>query len=315
MIESPASPFDTARFIDHRGLDWTRVKRMRYLCLQRMRYDYPGPVYNLRQKLVVLPIERYGDQRLCDHQLTITPEQAAVRETTDYWGNHVLQVEVPYIARTIAFDVHQTVERTAGPHDLPTVDREHLALLRRPTTLTTADARILDAVRRLEAQTRSPTELAEQISDWVASAMRYGAGATAVTTTAAEALAIGQGLCQDYAHIMIAACRAAGIATRYVSGHMLGEGGSHAWVECLVPSAQRDGVEVIAFDPTNRQKPTLAYTRVAAGRDYGDVAPTSGTFTAPYAGSLSSFKRAGLTLLEYWDGQVITAGSRLRGAH
>jgi transglutaminase-like putative cysteine protease len=146
--------------------------------------------------------------------------------------------------------------------------------------------------------------LAESISDWVAGAMQYGAGATSTVTTAAEAIAIGRGLCQDYAHVMIAICRAAGLRARYVSGHMLAEGGSHAWVEALLP-AGAGSYRAVGFDPTNRRRPDLRYTIVAVGRDYRDIAPTSGSFVAPYRGTLSVEKRAGLLLAELSDGRVL----------
>ena len=133
--------------------------------------------------------------------------------------------------------------------------------------------------------------------------MRYGHGATHVGTTAAQALATGQGLCQDYAHLMLALCRAAGLRARYVSGHMLAEGGSHAWVEVLLPL--KDGFEIIAYDPTNNRRPGLRYVTVAVGRDYRDVAPTSGSYSGSYVGRLTITKRAGLTAVEYEGGQVV----------
>jgi transglutaminase-like putative cysteine protease len=204
--------------------------------------------------------------------------------------------------------VAKIVERRAGWFRPVPVTHDQLAYYRRPTDLTAADERIAAIAGELAARTHNGVALAEQISDYVAGAMRYGSGATAVTTTAAEALAIGQGLCQDYAHIMLALCRSAGVAARYVSGHMLGEGGSHAWVEALLPSPDQSGVQILAFDPTNRRRPNLGYTTVATGRDYSDVPPTSGSFTAPYGGCLSFSKRAGLTLVEYSDAEVMVSG-------
>ena len=102
---------------------------------------------------------------------------------------------------------------------------------------------------------------------------------------------------------MIALCREAGMAARYVSGHMLGEGGSHAWVEVLIQEGER--FRAYAFDPTNRCRPGLSYLTVAVGRDYRDVAPTSGSFSAPYSGKLTATKRAGLTRVEYGGGEVV----------
>ena len=94
-------------------------------------------------------------------------------------------------------------------------------------------------------------------------------------TTAAEAWQLRQGVCQDMAHVMIAMCTSLGICSRYVSGHLVGEGASHAWTEVLDPAR---GV-VVAIDPTHRRRTDLRYITTATGRDYHDVAPTSGTYT------------------------------------
>jgi transglutaminase-like putative cysteine protease len=100
---------------------------------------------------------------------------------------------------------------------------------------------------------------------------------------------------------MLVLCRLCGLPARYVSGHLLGEGGTHAWVEVLLPDPA-DASQFVAhpFDPTNGCVPGLNYLTVAVGRDYSDVAPTSGTFRAPYGGTLSTHKRAGVTALEYF---------------
>jgi transglutaminase-like putative cysteine protease len=158
---------------------------------------------------------------------------------------------------------------------------------------------IRSAALELAAAAPNREALADTINSWVYAAMSYGAGATTVETTAAEALAIGQGLCQDYAHIMLAMCRCAGLAARYVSGHMLGEGGSHAWVEVLLPDGE--SYRAVAFDPTNHRRITPSYITIATGRDYRDVAPTAGTYIAPYAGRLEAHKRAGITHCEYFE--------------
>jgi transglutaminase-like putative cysteine protease len=102
---------------------------------------------------------------------------------------------------------------------------------------------------------------------------------------------------------MLALCRAAQLPARYVSGHLLGKGGSHAWVEVFLMMEQ--GLELVAFDPTNNRRPHLGYITIAVGRDYRDVAPTSGSFLAPYRGRLTSNKRVGVTQVEYLDGTTI----------
>ena len=79
------------------------------------------------------------------------------------------------------------------------------------------------------------------------------------------------------------------IPARYVSGHLVGEGGTHAWVEVLLP-APGHAVEILAWDPDDRPA-DLRYITVAVGRDYRDVAPVSGTYCGPHAGSLSAARR------------------------
>ena len=104
-------------------------------------------------------------------------------------------------------------------------------------------------------------------------------------------MAGGKGVCQDYAHVMLALCRAARLPARYVSGHLFGEGGSHAWVEVVVRRPAAPAMVAVAFDPTHERRAEQGYFTVAVGRDYADVAPTSGTFEGKDPGVLSTLKR------------------------
>jgi transglutaminase-like putative cysteine protease len=130
------------------------------------------------------------------------------------------------------------------------------------------------------------------MATWVQANLSYRFDATDVRTTAAQALALGAGVCQDYAHVMLALCRAGGLPARYVSGHLVGEGGTHAWVEVLVedPLESRRALAV-AFDPTHGRRADDGYVSIAVGRDYADVAPTSGTFASGGRGRLWCTKR------------------------
>ncbi|MDT5028867.1 MAG: hypothetical protein QOE61_5293, partial [Micromonosporaceae bacterium] len=117
-------------------------------------------------------------------------------------------------------------------------------------------------------------------------------GVTSVTTTAAQALAAGRGVCQDAAHIMIALCHLVGLPVRYVSGHLLGQGGTHAWVEVIVPDGHR--AIAVAYDPSRGRQTHRGYISVAVGRDYDDVAPTSGTYVGAPGGQLTSHRSVGV---------------------
>ena len=117
---------------------------------------------------------------------------------------------------------------------------------------------------------------------------RYEKGATHVQSTVLDALGSGAGVCQDFAHIMLAMVRMRGIPGRYVSGYLvpqsatggqasaedvIGGQASHAWMEMLMP-----GFGWIGLDPTMGQPVGPRHIRVAHGRDYGDAAPVRGVY-------------------------------------
>ena len=77
--------------------DWTRVARVRVAVDQEYRYDYPAPVTDLRQRLVLLPPETYGDQRLLDGDLALRGAAFAVRDEVDRFGNRVHRATAPYV--------------------------------------------------------------------------------------------------------------------------------------------------------------------------------------------------------------------------
>ena len=135
---------------------------------------------------------------------------------------------------------------------------------------------------------------ADRFCAYVHEAISYAHGVTSVATTAAEALAGGRGVCQDAAHVMIALCRAIGLPARYVSGHLLGEGGTHAWVEVIVADA--GAARAVALDPCNGCRVGVEYLTVATGRDYTDVAPTSGTYLGTARGNLTATKQVDVAL-------------------
>jgi transglutaminase-like putative cysteine protease len=151
--------------------------------------------------------------------------------------------------------------------------------------------------KTLRARHPDERELAEAINAFVHAQMRYVAGSTDVETTAAKAFELRRGVCQDSAHVMLALARRCGLSSRYVSGHLVGEGGTHAWVEVMIDDGA--GSVVLAFDPTHGCRVDMRYIVVAVGRDYSDVAPTSGVFTAAFPGQMTATKRVGATRVRY----------------
>src|SRR5205823_3237131 len=135
-----------------------------------------------------------------------------------------------------------------------------------------------------------PAGLAQRIMAWTAERLAYRKGVSGVRTTAHDTLERGAGVCQDFAHVMVAICRLMGLPARYVSGHLLGEGAMHAWVQVLLPVVGHRAGALLwhAYDPTHNRMPGLTYITVAVGRDYADVSPTRGTYRAPYHGRLAN---------------------------
>lgn len=255
---------------------------------QCIRYDYAAPVRNLRQRLIVVPPLQHGRQHRVDWNIEVRgAEPGSVTTGRDTFGNVLIDVTVPMVESSVEFDVRTVVafrDESGSPGRRP--DPRYLQV----TPLTAAD----DAIAQLVASRsgRGTTDV-EPVCRQVHDALIYEFGVTGVRTTAAEALRGGRGVCQDYAHLMLAACRLVGIPARYVSGHLLGEGGSHAWVEVLrrlpgEPSAWT----AEAWDPTHCRRTDERYITIATGRDYSDVAPTSGTFEGPVPGTLTVRKLA-----------------------
>ncbi|MGA7748454.1 MAG: transglutaminase family protein [Candidatus Aquilonibacter sp.] len=284
-------------FLDESTVDWTSVSEVTYIVHQHIRYQYPGPIADLRQRLMISPRDGHGGQRRIVQRLDVFPQLPA-QTHHDAFGNAVIAMAVPQLDSGIDFEYWALVEREAWVSE----HRETHGVLKIPSliresVLTRADANLREAAEDLRAAHRDPLELAHAINHFVFTHMTYAFGVTDVHTTAAAAFTLGKGVCQDYAHVMLALARQCGLAARYVSGHLLGEGGTHAWVEIMLPDG--DDARVIAFDPTHDRVVTMKYIVVAVGRDYADVAPTSGVFVAPFAGELTVRKRVGVTEVRY----------------
>jgi len=281
--------------IDAATVDWTTARRAAYLVRQSFRYEYPEPIRDLSHRLVVVPPERFGDQTRLWHDVSVGLDGARLENRSDRFGNVIVEVFAPQVAAAIEFVAEISVERRAEEPNRLADGWLAEGYLLEPSALTAADDAIMRAADDLATAAEWGLPLADRINDWVYQSMTYRFDATGVRTTAAEALALGAGVCQDYAHLMLALCRACGLPSRYVSGHMLGQGGTHAWVEVILPTRDGTGDAIAhAFDPTHASRGGLGYVKVAVGGDYSDVAPTSGTYLSGARGRLTATKRVSL---------------------
>jgi len=141
----------------------------------------------------------------------------------------------------------------------------------------------LDTFVREIGLARGPDPLVtlRRLSSEIYDRFEYSPKSTRVDSPIDEALEARRGVCQDFAHIMIALARRIGIPCRYVSGYLFHQdredrsvdGATHALVEALLPD-----IGWVGFDPTNNRVAEDRHIRVAIGRDYADVPPTKGVF-------------------------------------
>jgi transglutaminase-like putative cysteine protease len=286
--------------VTEHDVDWRRVARVSYLVQQSFRYEYSEPIHELRHRLMVVPPDRHGGQRTVASHLSTSLHAAAERRRDEH-DNVCVEFALPRVETGIEFESRVVVSRAAGEGpSLHAPDLLAEARLLEPTQLTAPSAALARSARRLRATGRRGLELAEAVNAWAHGALTYERGATGVHTAAADALAAGRGVCQDFAHVMLALCRLLGLPARYVSGHVLGEGGTHAWVEVLLPDPAGSGLAAAyPFDPTYGGRAGLGHVTVATGRDYRDVAPTAGTYIGAAVGRLSASKRMDIVGVEY----------------
>lgn len=141
------------------------------------------------------------------------------------------------------------------------------------SSLTGLSEPMREFVADVRCQKNDLLECAMRLSEKTYGYMHYLPGSTQVNTSAMDAFRQRKGVCQDYAHILIALCRACGMAARYVNGFMQGIGVTHAWVEVLV------GGEWKGIDPTNNRLIEYGYIKLAHGRDAMDCQVNRGIFT------------------------------------
>ena len=204
---------------------------------------------------------------------------------TDAYGNQVYAMSLTDTHHDIRITAHGQVETSDErglllPHDssLPPLA---FAL---QTPLTAADQEIEKLAKASLGESHgmgiSSHDALQALMGAVFRRVAYKKGATKVTATAAEALAQGEGVCQDMAHVFLAACRVRGVPARYVSGYLLTEddqhGASHAWAEAWVADAHRGTGAWLGFDVTNNRLAGPELCRLAVGRDFMDAGPIRG---------------------------------------
>jgi transglutaminase-like putative cysteine protease len=235
-----------------------------------------------------------GNQRCFVFQLSVNP-RVRIFGYTDSYGNLVHHFDLPakHEQLTIIADMlvnidgQPSIPDFTGYEDWGRLEQlieveDHWHMLS-PSHFARPSPELEDLAREIgviERRDRSPLEFLKDIAAGVNQSLSYVKKSTSVNSPIEDALRSRKGVCQDFAHVMIALVRGAGIPCRYVSGYLYhdgdsalapGDGATHAWVEALLPSAGWVG-----FDPTTNRLAGERHIRTAIGRDYADVPPTMG---------------------------------------
>lgn len=270
---------------------------MRYLISHRTTYSYDADVGDSLGIAYLVPRELPW-QRVVSTELEVAPVAGDRSQDLDYYGNTVSYFQVTEPHQVLEILATSEVESQAEQHsaealgvpwesarpaeraDLPDAWRAVDLALPSPLADQTPDAH--------EYATASLTP-GRPLGDAVVDLMHrvhadfaYDKTATTITTTVDDIFDKRAGVCQDFAHLMLACLRSHGLAVRYVSGYLattpppgkariVGADATHAWVAVWIPG---DGW--LALDPTNDQLVNDRYVTVAWGRDYADVPPVKG---------------------------------------
>lgn len=257
---------------------------MKLRILHETSYSYDAPIEALAQSLRLTPSVHEG-QRVGEWRISVSGGQrgAGFRDGAGDW------VEA-WTVRGPIDKVTVTIEGLIETRDTAGVLRGHRETISPLVYLRGSPATCCnDALRELahSVQGEDDLGLAHQLSAAVHGAIAYVPGATEAWTSAAEALALGQGVCQDHAHALIACARARGLPARYVSGYLHSSidgtphDAAHAWAEIHVGP-----LGWVGFDAANACCPDDRYVRLASGYDAQDAAPVRGMAFGPSKESL-----------------------------
>jgi len=269
-------------------------------------FEYEEPIYETATEVRLHPRSGTGAQRCASFSLQVNPS-ATVFNYTDFYGNNVHHFNILQSHKQVhimATSIIETLNHPAsGPHE---EDEIMLLDLLSESRYVHYDPAILALAAQFKPIT-APWLKAMEICRHINDTFLYEPGVTDVHSTSAVVMALGRGVCQDFAHLMLAVCRHLGLPARYVSGYLYGGGStpdgqdeaSHAW--CEIWCGKEKGW--VGFDPTHK---TLVvddrYIKIGSGRDYGDVPPVRGTYKGASSEKMSVSVR--VSALELTPGET-----------
>ncbi len=231
------------------------MKRLDFTYRTSIKFEFPAIDHSFSLRYMPRPSRV---QRLLACEISLTPDVAWSLQK-DGFGN-LMQIgtcRAPHdsisfvVSGAVSVDLSRRQEEDCHPS------------FRCPSPLTWCSPELMDFARAHDpGPDRTPLERGIALMEAVNDRIVYTPRSTTVDTTAAQAFALGKGVCQDESHVLIALCRYLGIPARYCCGLTVGEGATHAWVEVW------SGGMWYGLDPTRRQQVDETYLVIAVGRDY-----------------------------------------------
>lgn len=274
------------------------------------KYEYERPVSESINEIRIYPFQ-CPEQEVLQHDLLVT-NQPEIQVFNDYWGNKTGQFSLLEGHRQLTIESKLLV-RTTLPTQLRVNFHSSFAQLAEETALSLQLMELArpeaiekqDIIKHICEQVfhadKSVAHVVEHSSEFIFKNFKYTKGITTIETTVDEILLHQEGVCQDFAHVLLQILRTLNIPCRYVSGYicpnkngMRGEGATHAWVEAWIPQFGWAGI-----DPTNNVWVTNNHVKLAVGRNFSDCTPVKGTFKGPSRQDLFVFVSVG-----YEDGHV-----------
>lgn len=274
----------------------------RYAVTHETKYDYSIPV-ELGLHTARLSPHTGQNQKLVDHHIDVTPQPAWSVTFRDHYGNTMQHIAIDCVHEALTVTQRSVVEVTspawamvpAGPawetiRDAMLADAisayPEVAEFLYPSPLIPATPAAAEFARQAFTAGAPIGHAALELTTLFKSQFAYLPGATTIATPVSEVMEKRQGVCQDFAHAMIAGLRALGLPARYVSGYLkthapagapalVGADATHAWVSVWCGSE----IGWVDFDPTNALAVTNEHIVVAYGRDFSDVTPLRGVIT------------------------------------
>ena len=236
----------------------------------QMELAFSSPASEHQFLLRILP-RNDSRQKINNLSWRVDPAPDTIWQTSDSFGNDALAGEINPPHNHFRFGIEGSAEVSDEPY---TASGEPPRILLYPTELTRTYGGLADFYDDISRS--APNDVSDRIqyfSHAVHAHLRYERGATSNSTSAAQAFDIGAGVCQDYAHILLALLRLDKIPCRYVAGLASGYGETHAWVEAWI------GNRYYAVDPTRDKLIDEGYIALSKGRDFAGSSIERGVFT------------------------------------